>query len=120
MYIEYNPNTCGIETGDCTVRAIAKLMNKDWDEIYVGLCVEGFKMCSMPSTNSVWSQYLIDNGYEMYAINPITVEEFCITHPNGKYLLATGSHAVTIVDGNHYDLWNSAKEPIIYYFTKEV
>ena len=26
MYVPYNPNPCGLSTGDCTVRAISKAL----------------------------------------------------------------------------------------------
>lgn len=119
MYKPFNPNTCRNETGDCTIRAISKLLNQDWDTTYIGVCIQGFLMCAMPSTNSVWSTYLIKNGYTQYSIDPITVRDFCALHPKGKYLLATGTHVVTIEDGDYYDLWDSGSELIIYYFTKE-
>lgn len=27
MYVLYNPNPCGLSTGDCMVKAIAKILN---------------------------------------------------------------------------------------------
>lgn len=119
MYKPYNENSCGLRVGDCVIRAISLLTNKSWDETYVNLAFQGFKMCDMPSSNSVWGQYLIDNGYSLIPIQPITVKDFCIQFPQGVYLLATGSHVVTIKDGDYFDSWDSGNELIIYYFTKE-
>lgn len=119
MYRQYNPNSCGIKTGDCTVRAISKLLDKEWDEVYIGLCIQGFLMCSMPSTNSVWGTYLRNHNCERISIDPITVIEFCEQHPKGKYLLATGTHVVTVENGDYYDIWDSGDELIIYYFKEE-
>lgn len=31
MYVPYNPNPCGLSTGDCTVRAISKALDISWD-----------------------------------------------------------------------------------------
>lgn len=119
MYEEYNPNPCGIRVGDCVIRAISKLMNQDWEKTYIELCLQGLKMCDMPSSNPVWGSYLLEHGYKQVPTNPVTVAEFCDRHPQGKYLLATGSHVVTIEDGNYYDAWNSGNEIIMYYFEKE-
>ena len=48
-----------------------------------------------------------------------TVQDFCIDHPKGTYVLGTGTHAVAVVDGYYYDAWDSGKEIPIYYFSKE-
>ena len=78
----------------------------------------------MPSSNSVWSNYLINDGYKRYAIpntcpNCYTVRDFCEDHPYGTYLLATGTHVVTCIDGDWLDTWDSGDETPVYYFTKE-
>ena len=49
-----------------------------------------------------------------------TVKDFCKDHPVGTYILATGSHVVTVVDGNYYDTWDSGTEVPIYYWKKEI
>ena len=47
-----------------------------------------------------------------------TVEDFCREYPEGTYILATGTHVVTVIDGDYYDTWESGSEPIIYYWKK--
>ena len=54
----FNPNPAGQKVGDCTVRAIAKATGKSWDEVYIGLCLQGLIMGDLPSANSVWGAYL--------------------------------------------------------------
>ena len=49
----FNPNPAGQKVGDCTVRAIAKATGKSWDEVYIGLCLQGLIMGDLPSANSV-------------------------------------------------------------------
>lgn len=73
----------------------------------------------MPNSNSIWHKYLTDNGYTQKTANFMSVEQFCNEHPKGKYLLATGTHAVTVIDGDYYDAWNSGNEIIVYYYEKE-
>lgn len=88
------------------------------------IVLEGYEMYDMPSSNEVWSNYLQSQGY-MKQIIPntcpacYTIRNFCEDHPEGKYLLATGSHVVAAIDGNYYDTWDSGNEIPIYYFTKE-
>ena len=66
----------------------------------------------------------MSQGYNRYVIpntcpDCYSVKQFCEEHPHGKYLLATGTHVVTCIDGDYYDTWNSGDEIPIYYFTKE-
>ena len=124
MFVEYNPNPEQNLVGDCVIRAIAKLMGTDWDTAYVGVVVQGYKMHDMPSSNRVWSAYLKEHGYKRHTLpdtcpDCYTVEEFAKDHHFGRFLLATGTHVVTIENGDHYDTWDSGNETPLYYYVKE-
>lgn len=124
MFIRTNPNPASNLVGDCVIRAISILTNKSWDYVYDEIALQGKLMYDMPSSNAVWGAYLHELGYERNVI-PNTcpacysVIQFCEDHPHGKYLLATGTHVVTVIDGDYYDTWDSGDEVPIYYFTKE-
>lgn len=123
-YIYYNPNPSGQRNGDCVIRAIAKATNQEWEKVYIDLVLEGFLMYDLPSSNRVWKNYLERHGFKKHFLpdtcpDCYTVQQFCIDYPVGTYILATGSHAVTVVDSNYYDVWNSGDEIPIYYFEKE-
>lgn len=122
MYIFYNPNPCEIRTGDCTVRAISKVLNQDWHTTYWGICVQGDIMCSMPSNNDVWGEYLITKGFTEYLLpqnRRYTVKDFCRDNPNGIYALALGSHIVAVQDGDYFDIWDSGNETVKSYWKRE-
>lgn len=111
-------------TEDCTIRAISIATDKSWDETYIDVCIKGFVMKRMPSTNSVWAEYLKDQGFSRHIIpdtcpHCYTVRDFCGEYFKGTYVLGTGSHAVAVIDGNYYDAWDSGDEVPLYYFTKE-
>lgn len=121
----YNPNPQKKNVGDCVIRAISKALNIAWDDVYVGLCVYGFSMCDMPSSNAVWGAYLQDNGFERHILpnicpNCYSIADFAADNPIGRYIVATGTHAVAVIDGIIWDSWNSENETPIYYFVKEV
>ena len=123
MWICRNENPANARVGDCVIRAISTALNQDWVKTYAELCVQGLMFCDLPSSNAVWGSYLAHKGYKRFAIpndcNCYTVENFCKDHPNGTYILGTGTHALTVISGNYYDVWDSGQEAPIYYFTKE-
>ena len=123
-YVFYNPNPKGVLVGDCVIRSISKLTDQDWDSVYTSLLLEGYVMKDMPSSNAVWGSYLMNHGYKRGVIpntcpECYTVKDFCYEHPEGKYLLAMGTHVVAVEDGDYYDSWDSGNEIPVYYYTKE-
>lgn len=123
-FIKYNPNPARNKVGDCTVRAITKAMDSTWEQVYAGLTAYGFMCRDMPSANNVWGRYLRQNGFKRYLVDDkdmdlYTVNDFCIDHPNGTYILAIDGHVVCVTDGYYYDSWDSGDEIPIYYWIKE-
>ena len=124
MYIEYNSNPENKLVGDCVIRAISKVTNQDWERTYMEVCVQGFMMHDMPSSNSVWGGYLFTKGFRRYIIpdtypKRYTVKQFCIDNPEGIYLLATDQHVIAVENGNYYDTWDSGNDFPLYYWRKE-
>ena len=123
-YVFFNPNPAGKKVGDCVIRAICKLTNLSWQETYLAITLKGFELCDMPSSNSVWAAFLRQLGYRRFVIDDscpdcYTINDFCRDNPIGKFLLATGSHVVTVIDGNYFDAWDSGNELPIYCWSKE-
>jgi hypothetical protein len=124
-YIKYNPNPYNTRVGDCVVRALTLALDIDWDMAYVQLVIQGLKMADMPSANNVWGTLLQQEGFTRHIIpntcpNCYSVADFSKDHQKGTFVLATGSHVLTVIDGNYYDSWDSGNEVPIYYFTKEI
>jgi len=123
-WVRYNPNPDKNEVGDCTIRALTLALEETWDNTYLLVSAKAFEMKDMPSSNPVWAAVLRQNGFKRHVIpnecpDCYTIEDFCRDHPRGLYVLATGTHVVTVMDGNYWDTWDSGKKVPIYYFMKE-
>lgn len=124
MYSYFNPNPIkNNRVGDCVIRAISKALNQSWEETYIELCLLGYIMGDWGSSNAVWNAYLKSKGFIREIVSNdcpdcYTINDFANEHPNGTYIIGTGTHAVTIVDGVIYDAWNSENEQPIYFYYK--
>lgn len=124
-WVSYNANPQHRRVGDCTVRAISKVLGQDWYKTYFGTAIEGAIQCDMPSANQVWGAYLRSQGFQRHLTpddrwEDYTVEVFCEEHPEGTYLLALDSHVVAAIDGCFYDTWDSGGEVVNYYWERKV
>ena len=124
VWVYYNPSPAGRNVGDCSVRAVAKALDTDWETAYAMIASAGFLMNDVMSSNAVWGSVLRRNGFYRSAL-PMTcpdcydAEDFAREHPRGIYVLGFGNHVATVVDGKLYDSWDSSKEIPQYYWYKE-
>lgn len=123
MWVNFNLNPKDKIVGDCTVRAIAHSMDKSWEDVYMDLALLGFRMKDMPSSNAVWARYLDENGYRKgpkidQCPACYTIKDFCIEHPTGVYIIGTGTHVVSVINGDYYDTWDCGDEYIMIFWMK--
>ena len=123
MFIQANSNPVNKLVDDCVIRALSIIMDKPWLFIYDELSDLGREMYEPSISNNVWSKYLFMNGFKRHIIpntcpDCYSVRRFCLDHPYGEYVLATGSHVIAVIDGNYYDTWDSGDEVPIYYFNR--
>ena len=124
MFVYYNPNPIHESVGDCTVRAISRVLKLDWHQAYLNIVMQGYMTYDMPSANHVWGEFLKTKGFSKHTIGPscpdcYTVKDFCKDNPTGTYVLGTGDHVIAVVNGDYFDTWDSGNEVPIYYFEKE-
>lgn len=125
MFIWYNENPRGnYFAGDCVIRAISIVTGDSWDDIYDELCDKGKYIGDWGNNNGVWDSYLRQRGFKRY-ICPndcpycYSIKDFANEHPKGSYIVATGTHAVAVVNRDYIDAWDSGNKIPIYYYTKE-
>ena len=123
MFVYANPNPNNSLVGDCVIRAISIALDQDWLTTYDDITSKGRILYDMPSSNSVWNAYLIDQGFVKRTIPDSCPEcyritDFCWDHSRGEYLVATGTHVVAVIDGDYYDTWDSGDEVPIYFYER--
>jgi hypothetical protein len=74
-------------------------------------------MGTMMHDNSVIGAILRRNGFKRKSIPNYCPEcydviDFCEDNPVGTFVLGTGSHVVTVINGNYYDSWDCGKENV--------
>ena len=122
-YQYFNPNPLKKNVGDCVIRALAKALNVTWREAYIKLTLYGLEKCDIPSSNSLWGAFLKQHGFKSKIMpnscpDCYTIRQFAFDHPKGTFVVASGSHTVTVIDGTWYDSWDSGDEVVAYYFEK--
>ena len=109
-YFEYfNPKQLIVD--DCIIRALCKVLNKDWYEVYDLLTELGRESCR-PFVFTSFLPVIIERfNLKAYKISTpkkgcksVTVESFCKANPRGTYLLQCANHLTSVLDGKFYDL----------------
>lgn len=103
------------------MRAISEVTNMPWEKVYLDLAIKGYLMHDMPTSNNVWGSYLYEHGFRREIIPNTcpycyTVIDFTRDNRAGKYILATGTHVIAVIDGDYIDTWDSGDEVPVYYW----
>lgn len=83
-------------------------------------------MGRMPSSNGVWMKFLENEGYKRQIIPDTcpycySVKDFCNDHPEGRYILGTGTHVIAVIQGDYYDTFDSGDmTPLCFWDVTEV
>lgn len=125
MWQEFNPNPAGRSVGDCAVRAVAAALEIPWEDAFALMASMAYSMGDMPSSNSVWGAVLRQHGFQRESMpndcpDCYTFEDFARDHPQGTYVLGTGTHTAVIRGGILMDSWDSRREvPQYFWYRKD-
>lgn len=124
MWKYHNPNPKGKLVGDCAVRAVSAALGVDWETAYVMLAVNGFAMGDLQNSNSVIGSVLRQHGFYRFNLSEAcpdcyTFGDFARDNPRGVFVVCTGTHVATIIDGNLMDVWDSSGEPVAFVWYKK-
>ena len=127
---EYNPNPKDRNIGDCTLRSYCAAFGISWDkafDIASKVAKENSSMIQYVADKVLTEEFncALDETYNKKTVsskNRITVNEFALSHPYGKYIVQVRSHQVAIIDGMYWDSWDSGEKKItdVYIVPKKV
>lgn len=99
---------------DCFIRACVALFNISWDCAFYIAVKMAIKNHCMPNdleniieVMSIFDCEYISASDDKNYENGMTVYTFTKNHPEGKYLLLADDHAISCIDGQFIDAWNS-------------
>ena len=125
MFVEYNPNPTGRRVEDCSIRAVAKALDIDWETAFLLLANNAFQMGDLPHSNSVIGSVLRQHNFYRQSLpdrcpDCYTVQDFAREHPMGTYVLFCNNHVVCVKDGRIFDTWDSSELiPSFYWYRKD-
>lgn len=123
VYVNYNKNPRYARVGDCVIRAIATATGREWEDVFLDLCIHGLCKCDLPSADHVWSDYLRGLGYTQHLIGNTcpecyTLRQFCADHPKGVFIVCPSGHVVAVVNGDYLDTWDSGDTTPLSYWER--
>lgn len=105
MYRYYNANPHGRHIDDCSIRALALLTDRNWNETYEELSYLANKDSLMMDSVVFLEDYL-DDRYPRECHYSKTIGEFAREYPYGKYAVSTNGHLTAIVNGYIMDTFD--------------
>ena len=128
-YVYFQPNKKDLRDryGDCQIRALCKVLDLSWLEVYdlmVSACrkeqIYTISSCPVDVRNRVMDSF----GFKYIGISNKkgskrpTVKQFAKQHPVGRYVCKVSNHVVACVDGKFYDTWDSGECCLYGYYEK--
>lgn len=128
-YVFYNPNPLQRfhkdgtpmkwKHCDCTVRAICKAENTDWESAYKLLFEIGLEHYMMPCDPELLNIAFAGMGYLRHTFKNterIPLKKFAETHKQGTFIASMPGHVVAVVNGKYYDAFDSGDFYITSYW----
>lgn len=125
-YKYYQPNEKDLKDnyGDCVIRALTKVTEKSWLEVFNELVSIARELQCMPNSKPCYKKYLEENGFTYHGVSNKkgtkrpTVESFTKEHTQGIFTLRVANHIVSSIEGIYYDTWDSGNCCLYGYWEK--
>ena len=124
LYEYYQPNDLDLRDRyyDDPIRALTKVLNMTWVEVYDELVPLARMMQCSVLEKTCYERYLSDKGFIYKGVSNKkgskrpTVEEFTLDHRTGIYFLNIANHCVASVDGTYYNTWDCGYKSLYGYW----
>lgn len=107
------------DTNDCIIRSVAKAFNEDWQSVMRKFCDVAIEKYLMPNNYPVAKAVLKDypcTEIQLPQSDFISVSKLAAQKPNKKLVALTRDHAIAIVNGTWYDLYDSGNDIVESYW----
>ena len=111
----YQPNNKQEIAYDCVIRALSKVFNKSWLEIFDELVKIARYLQVVPNEDKCFNEYLKNYTLKKIKKQKPTIKEFSSTH-KGTYIVKSSGHLVAIENGDYFDCWDSGNLKIYKYW----
>ena len=111
----YQPNNKQEIAYDCVIRALSKVFNKSWLEIFDELVKIARDLQVVPNEDKCFNEYLKNYTLKKIKKQKPTIKEFSSTH-TGTYIVKSSGHLVAIENGNYFDCWDCGNLKIYKYW----
>ena len=111
-FTKENVNPKKLKTGDCTIRALAKGLNKSWETIVTDLFNLSLKTkyyCCFELYNEYLKDYKLITPKVIKGKKRLRVKDY----KDGTYILRTAHHLTTVINNVNYDTWDN-RERCVY------
>ena len=100
-YTNYNPNPIDsvIDHYDCSVRALTRAFEKDYDTVYFDLIHKAIPYRYAPNQVDIIADVIKDYGGKQLKPRVEMVCTFCARHKTGRYIIITDGHIIAYIDG---------------------
>lgn len=123
-YFQPNDKDKKDDQSDCVIRALCKVMNKTWLEVFDELLPIARELQCMPNSKPCYETFLLNHGFVYQEISNKkgiklpTVDSFTKDHKDGVYVLRLAHHIIASVDCYYYDAWDSGDCCVYGYWKK--
>ena len=111
----YQPNNKQEIAYDCVIRALSKVFNKSWLEVFDELVKIARTLQVVPNEDKCFNEYLKNYTLKKIKKAKPTIKEFSSTH-KGTYIAKSSGHLVAIENGDYFDCWDSGNLKIYKYW----
>ena len=111
----YQPNDKQEIAYDCVIRALSKVFNKSWLEVFDELVRIARNLQVIPNEDKCFNEYLKAYPLKKIKKSKPTIKEFAKVH-KGTYIVRAPNHLVAVDDGDYFDCWDCGDLKVYKYW----